>query len=212
MPCRNHRPRTRQIQSRCRRRQPRGRSSFMHLRIATAVSGLVLLIGLGSVYLGAADSSYQQSVEKWRQAYDAKLRDDDGWLVVAGLFWLHEGQNTFGSAAGNDIVMASPSLPAKAGYFDLHAGKTVVHVNSGVPITMGGKAVDTAELRPDSKVDRLVIDDLTFYVHASGKRFAIRMRDKNSKLRREFKGPHWYPVDAAYRVTAHYVAYATPRE
>jgi len=185
----------------------------MRLRFRIAATSLfAVFVSLGTVNLVAADSAYMQSIEKWRQAYDAKLRSNDGWLAVAGLFWLHEGQNTFGSAAGNDIVMASPSLPAKAGYFDLHAGKTMVHVNSGVPITMGGKTVDTAELRPDSKVDRLVIDDLTLYVHASGKRFAIRLRDKNSKLRKEFKGPHWYPVDPAYRITAHYVAYPSPRE
>ncbi|HEX4603787.1 MAG TPA: hypothetical protein VH724_07320, partial [Candidatus Angelobacter sp.] len=179
--------------------------------IASTLSTLAVIVCLG-VGLGATDASYQQSVEKWRQDYDAKLRADDGWLAVAGLFWLHEGQNTFGSAAGNDIVMQSPSLPAKAGYFDLHASKTVVHVNSGVSITMGGKPVDTAELRPDSKVDRLAIDDLSFYVHASGGRFAIRLRDKNSKLRKEFKGPHWYPVDPAFRLTAQYVAYPAPRK
>lgn len=177
------------------------------------VTGLALLIAARTACFGAADvSSYRQSVEKWRQAYDAKLRGDDGWLAVAGLFWLHEGENSFGSDQGNDIVLPSPAVPARAGYFDLRAGKTTVHVNSGVPITMGGKPVDTAELRPDSKVDRLVIDDLTFYVHASGKRFAIRLRDKNSKLRREFKGPRWYPIDPAYRIMAHYEAYASPRE
>src|ERR1051325_6169902 len=98
----------------------------MRLVSRIAVPLLVaVFVGLGPVNLAAADSAYLQSVEKWRQAYDAKLRSDDGWLVVAGLFWLHEGQNTFGSAAGNDIVMASPSLPARAGYFDLHAGKAV---------------------------------------------------------------------------------------
>ncbi|MBZ5506446.1 MAG: DUF1684 domain-containing protein [Acidobacteriia bacterium] len=182
------------------------------VRTSAAASVFALLIGLGIVCLGATDAlSYQQSVEKWRQAYDAKLRGDDGWLTVAGLFWLHEGKNSFGSAAGNDIVLPSSSIPAKAGYFDLHAGKTVVHVNSGAPITMGGKAVDTAELRPDSPKDRLAVGDLTFYVHASGNRFAIRLKDKNNKLRREFKGPHWYPVNEAFRVTAHYAAYPSPR-
>jgi uncharacterized protein (DUF1684 family) len=165
------------------------------------------------VCLGAADvSSYQKSVEKWRQDYDAKLRSDDGWLTVAGLFWLHEGANTFGSAQGNDIVLPSSSVPPKAGHFDLHAGKIVVFLNPGVPITLGGKTVTRAELRPDSKQDRLAVDDLVFYVHASGNRFAIRLKDKNSRLRAEFKGPHWYPVNEAYRFTARYVAYPSVRQ
>jgi uncharacterized protein (DUF1684 family) len=165
------------------------------------------------VCLSAADvPSYQTSVEQWRQKYEAKLRADDGWLTVSGLFWMHEGENRFGSAPGNDVVLAFPAMPANAGRFDLHAGKTVVHVNPGVPITMGGKPVESAELHPDSKQDRLVIGDLTFFVHASGGRFGIRLKDKNSQLRKDFKGLHWYPVDPAYRFTARYVEYPSPRE
>jgi uncharacterized protein len=165
------------------------------------------------VCLAAADvATYQKSVEQWRQAYEAKLKADDGWLTVSGLFWMHEGENRFGSAPGNDVVLAFSPMPANAGRFDLHAGKTTVHVNPGVPITLGGKPVESMELRPDSKVDRLVLGDLTFFVHASGGRFGIRLKDKNSQLRKDFKGLHWYPVNAAYRFTARYVAYDSPRE
>lgn len=157
------------------------------------------------------DVPYNSTVEKWREAYETRLKSEDGWLSVAGLFWLHEGENSFGSAPGNDVVLPAP-VPAHAGRFDLHAGKTTVHVNSGVPITMGGKPVETAELRPDSREDRLMLGGLTFYVHASGSRFAIRLKDKNSKLSREFKGARWFPADPAYRFTGNFVPYGSPRE
>jgi uncharacterized protein (DUF1684 family) len=160
---------------------------------------------------GTDEAAYRQSVEKWRQSYEAKLKADDGWLTVSGLFWLHEGKNSFGSSRENDVVLPPP-VPAKAGYFDLQGGKTLVHVNSGVAITMGGKPVSTAQLQPDSKQDRLVIGDLTFFVHQSGHRFGIRLKDKNSKLRREFKGLHWFAVDPAYRFTARFVPYSSHRE
>jgi hypothetical protein len=94
----------------------------------------MLFVCLGT----AADvSSYQKSVEKWRQDYETKLKGDDDWLTVAGLFWLHEGENSFGSAPGNAVVLPAP-VPAQAGRFDLQAGKITVHVNPGAPITMGG--------------------------------------------------------------------------
>jgi uncharacterized protein (DUF1684 family) len=179
--------------------------------LSRAVSTAVVLLLVVSVVALPAPS-YRESVEKWRQDYEAKLRADDGWLTVAALLWLHEGENSFGSAPGNDIVLPYSYVPAQAGRFDLHSGKTVVHINSGVPVTMKGKPVDTAELPPDSKQDRLVIGDLTFFVHASGSRYGIRVKDKNNKLRKEFKGLHWYPVDPAYRFTARYVAYPSPRE
>jgi uncharacterized protein len=173
----------------------------------TCLIAFVFLAGFGA----SGASPYEKEIEGWRQQYEATLRADDGWLTVSGLFWMHEGKNTFGSAANNDVVLPSP-VPASAGYFDLNAGKTTVHVNPGVLITMGGKPVETAELQPDSKVDRLVIGDLTFFVHASGSRFAIRLKDKNSKLRKEFTGLHWFPINEAYHVSANYVAYPSPRE
>jgi uncharacterized protein len=174
---------------------------------------LTCLLLSASVCLGAMEASpYQQSVEKWRQSYEATLKADDGWLTVSALLWLHEGENSFGSASSNAVVLPYSYVPAQAGHFDLHSGKTVIHVNPGVPITLRGKQVESMELRPDSKEDRLTIGDLTFFVHASGKRFAIRVKDKNSDLRKNFKGLHWYPVNEAYRFNASFVAYPKPRE
>jgi len=172
----------------------------------------LLLLLAASVCVAIEVSPYQQSVENWRQSYEAKLKADDGWLTVSALLWLHEGENTFGSAPSNAIVLPYSYVPAKAGRFDLHQGKIVIHVNSGVPITLAGKPVESMELRPDSKEDRLNIGDLTFYVHASGKRYAIRVKDKNSDLRKNFKGLHWFPVNEAYRFNARFVAYPKPRE
>jgi uncharacterized protein (DUF1684 family) len=181
-------------------------------RFARIADGAALMLCFGLSLSGTDVSGYKQSVEKWRQAYEAKLRSDDGWLTVSGLFWLHEGENSFGSAPGNDVVLPFAVMPANAGHFDLHSGKTMVHVNPGVPITMGGKPVETAELHPDSKDERLHLGDLTFFVHASGGRFGIRLKDKNSKLRQSFKRLHWYPVDASYRFNARYVAYPATRK
>jgi uncharacterized protein (DUF1684 family) len=162
--------------------------------------------------VGAADlTSYQQSVDKWRHDYEAKLTSDTGWLTVSGLFWLHEGENSFGSDPKNQIVLPA-SAPAFTGVFIFHHGKTSLRLNPGVGATMGGIPVQTAELRPDSSEDRLVLGDLTLYVHASGSRFAIRLKDKNSKLRKDFTGLRWFPIDPAYHVRAKYVSYPTPQE
>jgi uncharacterized protein len=154
-------------------------------------------------------AAYRASVEKWRQAYEADLTSDNGWLTVSGLFWLHDGENSFGSNPLNDIVLPAP-VPADAGTFDFHNGKTVVHMKAGVVAMMHGARVTTAEMRPDSD-DRLATGDLALYVHASGERYAIRLKDKNSKLRKEFTGLHWFPVNEAYRVEARFVPYDKPK-
>jgi hypothetical protein len=153
---------------------------------------------------------YRASVEKWRQEYEADLRSDHGWLTISGLFWLHEGENRFGSDPTNDIVLPD-SAPAEAGYFEFHAGKTIAHIKPGVA-TMNGKPVVTAELRPDSRDDRVALSALTLWVHASGDRYAIRMRDPTSPLRRDFHGLSWFPIDESYRVVARFMAYDQPKQ
>jgi uncharacterized protein len=155
-------------------------------------------------------AAYRASVEKWRQEYEADLTSDHGWLTISGLFWLHEGENRFGSDPTNDIVLPD-SAPADAGTFEFHAGKTIVHTKPGVAVTMKGKPVVTAELRPESREDRLVLGGLTLWVHASGDRYAIRLRDPASALRRDFRGLSWFPVDESYRVVARFVAYDQPK-
>jgi uncharacterized protein (DUF1684 family) len=178
--------------------------------IHRAIATFLIFLAPGLLASGEL-SPYQQSVEQWRKDYEATLNSDDGWLTVAGLFWLHEGKNPFGSDPLNDIVLPAGSVPAVAGYFDFRQGKTWVHVNHGVPITLQGKPIEFAELLPDSTSDRLKVGTLTLYLHASGDRYAIRLKDKNSKIRRDFKGLRWFPIDESYRVVATFVLYNPPK-
>src|SRR5215468_1464323 len=82
---------------------------------------------LGAVLLGAltaaaappqADPAAERArVEAWRAARAQGLTSDDGWLTLAGLFWLKEGENSFGRAAGNTLVLEHAALAARAGTF-----------------------------------------------------------------------------------------------
>ncbi|MGB8590661.1 MAG: DUF1684 domain-containing protein [Candidatus Acidiferrales bacterium] len=175
------------------------------------ISILFLCICAASSAVTAQEDAYRAGVEKWRQNYEASLKADNGWLTVSGLFWLHEGENHFGSDPLNDIVLTEGSLPPDAGYFDFHHGKTIVHVNPGVAITMNGRPVQEAEIRPDSP-DQILFGDIALLVHQSGERYSIRLKDKNSNVRKNFAGLHWFPVDASYRVTAKFVPYDQPKQ
>ena len=177
----------------------------------TVVLSLAMAIASRRTARAEEAATYRASVEKWRQEYESDLTSDHGWLTISGLFWLHEGENKFGSDPANDIVLPE-SAPAEAGYFEFHAGKTVAHIKPDVTVAMNGKPIVTAELRPDSRDDRLVLGSLTLWVHASGDRYAIRLRDPNSALRRDFHGLTWFPIDDSYRVVARFVAYDQPKQ
>jgi uncharacterized protein (DUF1684 family) len=174
----------------------------------------VLSIAISALPLGvgADDLSYRASVEKWRLDRETRLKSDDGWLTVSGLYWLHEGENRFGSGALNDIVLSGKFVPEEAGSFTFHNGKTFVRANRDANILLNGKPVESAELHPDLATDQINVGGLKLYVHASGARYAIRVKDKNSKFRKDFTGLHWYPIDESYRVTGRFVPYTPPKQ
>jgi uncharacterized protein (DUF1684 family) len=168
----------------------------------------ILVLAVAALGTGG-DPAYHAEIEKWRQQREAALKADDGYLTVAGLFFLKEGPNTFGADPENDIVL--PSGPPRAGVFQHHAGVTSVSLADGAPATINGKPIRASSaLKPDSAEggpDRVIIGALSLFVHASGKRQAIRLRDTNSRIRREFTGCRWFPIDASYRVEGRLMPY-----
>jgi uncharacterized protein len=157
-----------------------------------------------------ADDAYTAAIEKWRADRETRLKAEGGWLSVAGLFWLKEGTNTFGTDPASDIVLPKDAAPAHAGTFALEGGKATVQAEPGVGLTCEGKPVIRRALRSDTggdEPDVLKLGRLTMTVIERGGRYAIRLRDNDSKMRREFTGLHWFPVKEPYRVTARYVSY-----
>lgn len=153
---------------------------------------------------------YTDAIEQWRHQREERLKADGGWLTVAGLYWLKEGPNAFGSSDSNAIVLPA-GAPASAGEFEFHAGKTRVRLASGVTAMVGGRPVSSAELRADTDKggpDTLVIGRLSMFVIQRGDRFGIRLKDLDSRFRREFTGLHWFPVRESYRILADWTPYS----
>lgn len=162
----------------------------------------------------AAPADYKASVESWRKERETDLRSENGWLTVAGLFWLKEGDNRLGTDPANDIVLPKGSAPAHAGVFTFHAGKTMLRVEGGAPIKLDGKPVTTMEVHADQPgpPDTLTLNALTMFVIKRGDRYGIRLKDKNSKQRTEFAGLQWFPIADSYKVVAHWVPYDPPHK
>jgi uncharacterized protein (DUF1684 family) len=149
------------------------------------------LAALAGVALFAA-TAYQTEIAQWRRQREESLQRDGGWLSVAGLFWLHEGANTFGKDPGNEIVL--PDGEAKAGVFELLNGKVTVRMDGA-----------TRELWPDS-LDVAKVGRLSLFVIKRSDKYGIRLKDPQSQYRREFHGIETYPAQEEYKLTARWVA------
>ena len=174
----------------------------------------VLIALLALAMLPAGQASYRAQIEKWRLQREENLKAENGWLTIAGLFWLKEGRSTMGTAAGNDFVLPPGSAPEKVGTFDFHGGKTVFQAVPGVAVTVNGKPAATASLAADSagSPDVLGVRNLSMFVIQRGSRFGVRLKDKDSEARRRFAGTQWFPVAEEYRVTAKFVPYSPPKK
>ena len=82
------------------------------------------------IILLALSSPYVAETEKWRSERETKLKAPDGWLSVAGLFWLHEGANVVGSDPQSDVVLPA-SAPKRAGVLDFRSGQVRYQPASG---------------------------------------------------------------------------------
>ena len=172
------------------------------------ISGALVAAALGLTASGPAAGAgqaddYAAGIETWRAERERRLTADDGWLAVAGLFFLREGENTFGSDPLHDIVL--PAGPPTAGAFDLSGRRVALRAAPGATLAVDGRDVAAMQLHPREARADITIEDLTLFVHYSGERLAIRMLDRNSAIRRDFSGLRWYPVDAAWRVPARFV-------
>jgi uncharacterized protein (DUF1684 family) len=186
---------------------------------STKMRGLAGMALAGPVALAAAlagagtDEAYRAEVLKWRETREANLKKEGGWLSVTGLFWLKEGQNSFGSAPDNDIVLPEGPSPARAGTFDLRGQEVKVALLPGVAATVDGETAGERELLPDTTgtPDVLALCRLRMHVLRRGERFAIRLKDPESAARRNFTGLAWFDVQEAARVRALFVPYDEPK-
>jgi uncharacterized protein (DUF1684 family) len=186
--------------------------------------GLLLIACLAIAACGRAEDSpatpltgdaYRADVEQFRHALEARLTSDTGWLTIAGLSFLTKPETTFGSAPGNDIVLPGSS-PARVGTFVLAKdGRISVRLEPGLQVQLlDGRPFAGGEIKTDGAgaPDRLVLGDVQAWVHKSGDRAAIRIRDKNNPLRKAFGGMKWYPIDESYRVEATFDPYDAPKQ
>ena len=171
--------------------------------------GVAAAVVLVAAEARGQDEAYRQGVRKWREEREARLKADGGWLTVAGLFWLKEGANRFGTDAANEIVLPAGTAPPVAGVFLFAAGKTTVEVAPGARITTGGEPITRKELKADTSgsADVLALGPLQMHVIERQDRYAIRLKDMNNPQRQAFKGLSWFDVDESYRVTARFIPY-----
>ena len=161
-----------------------------------------------------AAPEYVDAINQWRDSVEEKLRRDNGWLTLAGRFFMRPGVNTFGTASTNDIVFP-PELkgtgPDTIGTINVDIAKKTVtlKLNDGVAMTSAGKSFtgERALQYDPAKRDWVSLGRISMHVIERDGRYVLRLADNESLVRKNFPGRVWYDVNPAFKVNAKFVPY-----
>ncbi len=155
---------------------------------------------------------YIAEIDQWHQKRIERLKDENGWLTLVGLYWLKEGDNIFGSDKNNDIVFPE-NAPQYIGKISLKDSVITLYANEEVNVTNEGKPIKEIKLEHDLTGNPTILDlgSLRWYIIKRGDRYGIRLRDVNAPLRNKFEGIERFPVNEDWKITASFEAYDPPK-
>lgn len=148
---------------------------------------------------------------RWRTKRAKGLTGPEGWMSLVGLDWLRPGDNTFGSAKDNAIVLKKSA--AYIGVFKLEKDHVNLFApNGGFPkeFTVDGQPAHNGQnIVPDDAANptKMKIGTLTILVIHRGDKYGVRIKDSQSQTILGFHGLKWYPPNPAYRIRAKWIPY-----
>ena len=162
---------------------------------------VMLLLGVALLAF-KADTAYENEIRDWHKKRVEDLKSENGWLNLAGLLWLEEGENTFGGDGENDIVFPKDRSNAALGKFVLKDGIVTLVANKDAGIFNGDEPVENLQIFPSKKPVVLKHKTLRWFIIQRGDKYAVRLRDLDSPQLKAFKGIDTYPIQTDWKIKA----------
>ncbi len=181
------------------------------------VAGVIALLAAGCVSPAPEPIDpevHRAQIQEWRQWRDDELSRPDGWLSLAGLYWLQEGGNSFGADPTSDLVVEIEGVPPLLGEFQVAGEHVDFIVAGGAEVTVQGQPVQRVVARTDEEgAERPVIEwgSLSWFVLERGDRIGVRMKDTGSPILVGFEGVDSYAIAPEWRLVGRLEPYDPPR-
>jgi uncharacterized protein (DUF1684 family) len=109
-----------------------------------AAAAIVALTAAMSLRIAAAENSQDEyaRVADWRAKRLASLTGETGWLTPIALYWLKDGENSFGRASDRAFSLDDAALAPDTGVFVLTDGRVRYVAHASKAMTYLGKPVN----------------------------------------------------------------------
>lgn len=155
--------------------------------------------------------NYEQSINEWKEYRISRLTEPTGWLRLADLIWLEEGENSFGSSPDSDIRFPEGTIPGFAGTFILLDGEVTMKVADDVIITHDGSPVQEMVIFDGENRPEVEHEDLIWFVDSRGDTHGIRIYNRDTPKADRFDGFPFYPLDPAWHLQARFISWPDER-
>lgn len=155
------------------------------------------------------DSTYQKEIAQWHSNRVKNLKSETGWLTVAGLYWLGEGENSVGSSKENKIHFPKGKADETIGVFTLKNEVVSLRIFDGVKVKCNDTIFSSGVIYKEGIEEQSIVlshKNLRWFIIKRGAKYGVRLRDLESDARKYFTAIECFPVDEKWRLTATYEA------
>ena len=152
------------------------------------------------------------SWEAWKTKRMEELKSKEGFLNLEGLFWLEEGEYTFGSDSSSDLLFPE-AFPANSGVFQVQNGQVrLKQLAEGILIDSlyqtGGLVFDQEQ----ETASEMTYQSYVWYVIERVGNIGIRLKDLNHPKLAQDIDIHFYEYNPELVVEATFRPYLPPKK
>ncbi len=133
------------------------------------------------------------------------LTNPTGWMRLSGMYWLNEGENSFGTGDQADIKFPEGTLPEYAGEFILTDGKVLLQAADGIEFIHDDQSFQQKEIFDGEEALNIEYDSLEWLIIKREDMIGIRLYNKENQKVDEFTGFDRYPLDSQWYLTAKFI-------